>query len=495
MTFRGENHRFIEQIDVSSDVFSRPTIAVELRPDAVRHPGNTAAFLLAVNLLSRIFERVHTVFPPGTEAPDHPWGLGTVRAVIDELNDTVEGAVHIGAPGHSDVVLSVGARSSIPADREAVVRGSPWRAALDCDLASEGEGTFGFLYAACMGSAQVLLHVLNGMQAPYRPMTPFSFSLLDLLCCGAGADTPKALTIPDSHLVGVGAVGSAAIYALAHLGDLRGVLHLIDNEEVDETNLNRYVLMRRRDVGRSKVDVARDALARTAIQPVPYRGAFTCYVKEHGGAINLLLSPVDSSEGRRGLAKELPRTVINAATGQTTVTVSTHGFNDGKACLHCLYPVDPNGASREDIMADDMGLSVEEVRDLVRTNAPVSAPLVARIEAHRGAEPGRWAGNVGSPIDSFYAKAVCGEAPLRLPFANVVAPLSFISASAGILLAAELVKVGHPELRRWALDNYFRADTLKHPNPAFRQLRPQDRSGRCICRDSDYVGVYSEKYR
>ena len=230
MTFRGENHRFIEQLDVSSGVFSRPTIAVELRPEAARHPGNTAAFLLAVNLLSRTFERVHAVFPPRTEAPDHPWGLGTVRAVVDELNDTVEGAVRIGAPRHTDVVLSVGARSSILADREVVVRGSPWRAALDCDLASEGEGTFGFLYAACMGSAQVLLHVLNGMQAPYRPMTPFSFSLLDLLRCGADADTPKAITIPDSHLVGVGAVGSAAIYALAHSGDLRGVLHLIDNE-------------------------------------------------------------------------------------------------------------------------------------------------------------------------------------------------------------------------------------------------------------------------
>ena len=74
MTFRSENQRFIEQIDVSSDVFSRPTIAVELRPDAARHPGNTAAFLLAVNLLSRTFERVHAVFPPGTEAPESSLG-------------------------------------------------------------------------------------------------------------------------------------------------------------------------------------------------------------------------------------------------------------------------------------------------------------------------------------------------------------------------------------------------------------------------------------
>ena len=494
MTFRSENHRFIDQLRVSSDVFRRPTIAVELRPDAARHPGNTAAFLLTVNLLSRTFERVHAVFPPGAGAPDHPWGLGTARAVVNELNDTVEGAVHIGAPQRTDVVLSVGARSSISSEREVVVRGSPWRAALDCDLASEGKGTFGFLYAACMGSAQVLLHVLNGMGAPYRPMAPFKFSLLDLLPFGADRGMPEVVTIPDTHLVGVGAVGSAAVFALAYLGDVRGVLHLIDNDSVDETNLNRYVLMRRRDVGRPKVDVARDALGRTTVRSVPFVGAFARYLDEHDVAVNLLLSPVDSAEVRRELASELPRRVINAATGRTTVTLSTHGFGDGKACLHCLYPVDPNVPTREEIMAAEMGLSAGEVRELVRTNAPVGAELVARIEAYRRVEPGRWAGSVGSPINSFYARAVCGDAPLRLPFADVVAPLSFISASAGILLAAEFVKSAHPELRRWALDNYFRVDSLKHPNPAFRQLRPQDPSGRCICRDPDYLEAYAEKY-
>ena len=338
MSFRHENRRFVEQIDVSPEVFSRPVIAVELPLNAAPLPGNTATFLLAVNLLSRTFERVYAVFPSGAEAPDHPWGLGTIRAVVDELNHTVEGTLHIGAPGHADVVLSVGERPSIVADREVVVRGSPWHAALDCDLASEGEGIFGFLYAACMGAAQVLLHVLNGMNAPYDPMPPFTFSLLELLPSGTDIDTPKAITIPEAHLVGVGAVGSATIYALAYLRDLQGILHLIDNETVDDTNLNRYVLMRRRNVGECKVDIATAALRRTAIRPVPFRDAFSRYVDQHGSTIDLLLSPVDSPEGRRELARMLPRRVINAATGGTTVTVSTHGFNDGKACLHCLYP-------------------------------------------------------------------------------------------------------------------------------------------------------------
>ena len=292
------------------------------------------------------------------------------------------------------------------------------------------------------GASQVLLHVLNGVTTRYRPMVPFTFSLLDLLPSGEDADTPQSVTLPESHLVGVGAVGSAAIYALAHVDECRGILHLIDNEKVDESNLNRYVLMRRRDRECWKVDVACEALGRTAIRTVPYRDAFARYITEYGADVELLLSPVDSEEGRRGLAKTLPHRVINAATGGTTVTVSTHGFNDGKACLHCLYPVALNHASREDIMAAEMGLPPETVRELVQTNAPIGAGLVAQIEENRGVERGRWAGNVGAQINSFYVRAVCGDAELSLPHTNVIAPLSFISASAGIVLAAELIKHG-----------------------------------------------------
>ena len=104
------------------------------------------------------------------------------------------------------------------------------------------------------------------------------------------------------------------------------------------------------------------------------------------------------------------------------------------------------------------------------------------------------ASHVGLPINSFYARAVCGDAEIRLPTANVIAPLSFISAAAGIMLAVELVKAGNPDIRQWSLDNYFRVDTLRQPIPAFRRTRPQEVSGRCICRDPDFLAVHSEKY-
>ena len=391
-------------------------------------------------------------------------------------------------------MLSIGERPDTSAEREVVVRGSHWCAALDCDLPGTGEGVIGSLYAATMGAAQVMLHVLEKAGAQYKPMAGFQFSLLDHLPFGVDSSTPKPARIPDAHLIGVGAVGSAAVYTLAHLDDIDGTLHLIDNETIERPNLNRYVLARRRDIGGWKVDVSAEALRNSAIRTEPFRGAFSSYTAACGDIVNLLLSPVDSEEGRRRLAKELPRRVLNAATGGTTVTISTHGFADGKACLHCLYMPDPNRESPEETIANDMGLSLDLIQRLVATNASLDAELVSEIERNRGANPGRWADHVGLPVHSFYAKAVCGDAQIHLPTANVIAPLSFISAAAGIMLAAELVKAGNPELRRWSLDNYFRVDTLRQPNPGFRQTRTQEMSGRCICQDPDYLAVYSEKY-
>ena len=495
MTFREGNARFAGQFGIAAQAFSEPVITVELGPDAAKRRGNTAAFLLAANLLSRTFDNVHVVFPDGITTDWHPWRLNAIDAVIEELGRTVDKELRCEPPRRSDVVLSIGQDPSVPDGRKIVVHGSHWRASLDCDLPGSGEGVIGPLYSACMGAAQVLLHVLHKTGANYRPMPPFRFSVLDLRMDGVEENGPGTLWIPEAHLVGVGAVGSALVYTLAHFDEIGGALHLIDNDQVDNSNLNRYALMRHQDVGRWKVDIASDALSGRDIRTYPYRGAYSEYVDEQGGEVDLLLSPVDSEEGRRSIARTLPKRVLNAATGGTTITLSAHGFGDGKSCLHCLYPPDLNRPSHEQMMADDLGIALEIVQDLLRTNASVGADLVATIEKNHRVAPGTWSGHVHQPINSFYVRAVCGDANLRLPTANVVAPLSFISASAGVLLAAELLKAGNDQLSRWALNNYFRSDTLHPPRPEFLRVRSQDKTGRCICVDPDYLETYKEKYR
>jgi bacteriocin biosynthesis cyclodehydratase domain-containing protein len=60
-------------------------------------------------------------------------------------------------------------------------------------------------------------------------------------------------------MLGVGGLGSWASYALACCGI--GTLVLVDGDVVEESNFNRQILYRERDIGRPKVEAARDALA------------------------------------------------------------------------------------------------------------------------------------------------------------------------------------------------------------------------------------------
>jgi hypothetical protein len=87
-----------------------------------------------------------------------------------------------------------------------------------------------------------------------------------------------------------------------------------------------------------------------------------------------------------------------------------------------------------------------------------------------------------------------GSAPVETAGGTIVSPLSFISAAAGVVLAAELVKYRTPSLTQFALDNYFRFDTLYAPNPSFKQVKPQAAPNRCICSELDFVDVYRRRF-
>lgn len=76
---------------------------------------------------------------------------------------------------------------------------------------------------------------------------------------GFGAEAQQRLA--DAHVVviGAGGLGSAVLPALAAAGV--GTLTIVDDDTVDASNLHRQTLHRPADIGRPKVDSARDALA------------------------------------------------------------------------------------------------------------------------------------------------------------------------------------------------------------------------------------------
>ncbi len=61
--YAAENARFAANVEVPEVVFSAPTVVLELPRRAVSRPDAATAFMLAANLLSRIFTKLYLVAP------------------------------------------------------------------------------------------------------------------------------------------------------------------------------------------------------------------------------------------------------------------------------------------------------------------------------------------------------------------------------------------------------------------------------------------------
>src|ERR1700674_1757674 len=103
-----DNQRFARQIGIAAAVFDRPSVTLELPPGQERRPEAVAAFMLAANLLTRLFTKLALIAPDAPLGPN-PWHLPTLRQRPDALAGLSEGNVAWGKATPSDIVLGVGA--------------------------------------------------------------------------------------------------------------------------------------------------------------------------------------------------------------------------------------------------------------------------------------------------------------------------------------------------------------------------------------------------
>jgi hypothetical protein len=183
----------------------------------------------------------------------------------------------------------------------------------------------------------------------------------------------KPVDLGEIYLVGLGAVGNGALWALARTPELSGVLHLIDHETVELSNLQRYVLTTQKDIDEPKVLLAAKQLAGTNIEARPHQQRWGDYLRSvPTWKFERIAVAVDNAEARQAIQAALPKWVVNAWTQPGDLGVSRHGFLGGGACLTCLYFPDEMGQHLDRIVASAIGLPEAhmEIRTLLYTNAP-----------------------------------------------------------------------------------------------------------------------------
>lgn len=301
----------------------------------------------------------------------------------------------------------------------------------------------------------------------------------------------------EAALVGIGAIGNGALWALGR-ANMTGVLHLVDDQTVELSNLQRYVLAARQDEGAVKVEL------RASLEPkltlLPHKQTFEQFIEQYEHRLHRVLVALDTAEHRRHVQASLPLSVDNAWTQPGDLGVSRHGrFGSDSACLCCLYLPAGVTANEDRLVADALRIPdrLMEVRVLLHNAGPVQRPLLEAIAAGLQAPLERLLPFEGRTLRELYVEGLCGGAVLPLgqlgqPRQDVHVPLAHQSALAGVLLAASLVS--RLDSSPTETTQVTRLDVLRPLAVHLTQPAVAAGDRRCICEDDDYRSVFTEKW-
>jgi len=227
----------------------------------------------------------------------------------------------------------------------------------------------------------------------------------------------EGVDFAETHLVGLGAIGNGCIWTLSRMRDLRGTLHLVDDQITELSNLQRYVLAVDLSIGHPKVAVARERLADTGLNVMPHHCQWGIYLAERNDwEFRRVAVAVDTAGDRQAIQASLPEWIVNAWTQIGDLGISRHTFLGDQACLACLYlPTSPQ-KNEDELVAEAIGLPQEKlaVRRMLVTNEPLDHGYLAKIAEATNVDPNQLVQFEGQPLRLFYVQAVCGGVLLRL---------------------------------------------------------------------------------
>jgi molybdopterin/thiamine biosynthesis adenylyltransferase len=282
-----------------------------------------------------------------------------------------------------------------------VADGHGWLAAIGNVLEQPAEemlNPVGPLAAAALAAGEVFKAVF-ALSYPDAPLTRRFVGATGTFSCFDysfdGANPPIELFTIDAFLVGLGGVGAAAVRTLGELGaNVRGRLRLVDADKLSTDNLNRVLYARWRAAVEKdrKVDEAKLYLdARLPNVDISrHRETFEEFKRElaprrQDRRFDVVITGLDNDEARHEVQRDLPRVLIDGATGRDTNLTVERSVIGEWGCLGCTRqmdaPVDPDANC--DDPPDDRAPSLSFVSGLAGTLA--AAELIKEATAPEAA--------------------------------------------------------------------------------------------------------------
>lgn len=483
-------------------LLGRTAIRVELAPaagDAAWRPGVE----LLGNVLGRLYPTLAVSGP--AEAAD------AFRRAVQLSNPAIE---MLDEDAAATTTLRFGDHAP---GGDVSVTASAWLVSVDgADDGTQGPPQpLAALAAACVAAGEVFREVfrdvVEGGRSGPQP------GLLELVTGDPRRPAPDVgavgVRLPAAVLAGAGAVGQAAVLAFAASGAV-GELTVVDPEDLELSNVQRYVLSSEADVGTAKVDLVRRRLEGAAWTVDAVRARWG-EDPRGGPRRGVVLVALDTARDRLAVAAGLHKTVYNAWTQPADLGWSRHESFGDEPCLACLYYPASERPSDDELIAAAVRQPRLRVLSYLVTGAPIGLPLpqivpVADVPVPPGAEEwlreplvdaltasgivppdarGVWAAR---SVGELYTAGICGGGLVAqdrqgLP-AEVVVPLAHQSALAGVMLALQLIAAEVPalrEVRHRAVEGRLDLMTgLPQVTP-----RPRERTRGCFCSDPMYLAA------
>ena len=475
------------ETDTFTEKLEGVRVAIAFGEEAATSGDGRELLDLSVRLAARLYTSLtFATVPAGDEFAEE------LIALANSINPNIETS----KTGTASVALSIGVDAPSVNARTVHAGCDGWVAMVGTEgpySTSDQGNPFGAGFAACLAAANLFRFLF----------LPDGTTLLDADISfppdASSFPSLAASTLTDPLvLVGVGAVGNSAAWALARTR-LTGQIYLVDPQVVELSNLQRYVLCARSDEGGIKVDIAGREFG-GALKAVPHQGTWASFLETNGYKWERILVALDSAHDRRAVQGSLPRWIANVWTQVGDLGASSHSFLGQDACLACLYLPTQESKSQDQIVAE--GLKIPQfqnpIRFLLGNGQATGKEICDAVATAWGIPTEKLDAYVGRPIRELWVEGICGGGIIPLGEAGpapreLQVPLAFQSALAGMLLAAETVcDVLTDGAQRKTLVR--RMDVLRplvDPSP---QPSLKAGTGRCICEDLDFVAAYRAKY-
>jgi len=467
-----------------------PAVIVHCDPDAVAHDGLPPGPALLVERLSAAC--AHGGLRPGS-GPNHP----PVTVVIGA--DTAD----IAGEDHPRVLhVDGGGWQSYNGTLPSRLPDCPW------PLVPVGP-----LAAACRAAGQVASAALADLVPDPSPEpSAYASALTHRSDVDPFDEGPQASTETWQHpllqaiMAGAGSVGGAAAYTFAMTPALAGELVVTDPQRLEDKNLDRALLATAAatHAGQWKADAAKNALEhQTELKVNAHIGTLSDYVasRPRYSTLPLVLCSVDSADARRSVQDCLPLELVNAACHPEEISVSGHRTGAGPCvcCLHMEQVLDADNIKIR-LLARATGLNERMITEFLVKDVPLQSDHLRQIERHRGLATGTLDRYRDRTLDALRAgELLYGETPVTTASGSVAVAAPFVTALAGVLLAAEALKAAVPALAAHRLGPHGAAvkyEENRRYGPQHAMLSRPARwpTSECLCRSTRRQRIITARY-